>query len=206
MIIGGLQKLSLSDFPGHTAAVVFTQGCSFRCPFCHNGALIPPQARPGVGMDEDDVVAYLRHRAGVLDAVVLSGGEPTLQADVPEFLRGVRRLGLKTAIETNGSRPEVLSRLLSDGLLDFVAMDLKAPLESYDALAGVPVAIDDILRSVLAIAESGVAHEFRTTWVKALLSAEDIEAIGRIVPAGSSHRIQEFRPETALDPSLRARA
>lgn len=201
MTIGGLNKLSLSDYPGHSAAVVFTQGCNYRCPFCHNGALIAAQG--DLRIDGAEVLAFLRQRAGLLDAVVVSGGEPTLQPDLAQFLERVRELGLKTAIETNGSRPDVLAELLRQGLLDFVAMDIKAPPGKYPLLSGVPAASDEVLRSAILVAESGVPHQFRTTWVKALLSAEDIEMIRGILPAGSDYRVQEFRAQNALDPSLR---
>lgn len=201
MTIGGLHKLSLSDYPGHCAAIVFAQGCNYRCPFCHNGGLIPLQGE--VRMDEAEIFAFLSQRAGLLDAIVVSGGEPTLQPDLAQFLERGRELGLKTAIETNGSRPGVLAELLRQGLLDFLAMDIKAPPHKYPLLSGVPASIDEALRSAALVAESGVAHQFRTTWVRALLSAEDIETIRGILPAGSDYRVQEFRARDALDPSLR---
>lgn len=201
MTIGGLHKLSLSDYPGHSAAVVFTQGCDYRCPFCHNGGLIAAQG--DLRIDEAEVLAFLKQRAGLLDAVVVSGGEPTLQPDLAQFLGKARQLGLKTAIETNGSRPDVVAELLRQGLLDFAAMDIKAPPDKYPLLAGVPASSDDPLRSAALVAESKVAHQFRTTWVRALLSAEDIETIRGILPAGSDYRVQEFRTQNALDPSLR---
>ncbi len=201
MTIGGLHKLSLSDYPGHCAAVVFAQGCNYCCPFCHNGGLIAAQG--DLRIDEGEVFAFLLQRAGLLDAVVVSGGEPTLQPDLAQFLHRARERGFKTAIETNGSRPDVLAELLRQELLDFVAMDIKAPPDKYPLLSGVPASIDDPLRSAALVAESGLAHQFRTTWVRALLSAEDIATIRGILPAGSDYRVQEFRARDALDPALR---
>lgn len=203
MIVVGLQTFTLTDFPGRVAAVVFTQGCNFRCPFCHNGSLLPMEPDPDTLIPEEDVCSLLEQRRGKLDGVMLSGGEPTLQPDLPEFLRRVRAMGFDTGLETNGSHPEVIAALLSEGLLDFVAMDIKAPSESYDKLSGVRAPVERIRESIELIAAGGIEHEFRTTVVEALLSPEDIVAIERLVPDGSPHKLQKFIPENALDPKLR---
>lgn len=204
MRIGGWVKFSLCDYPGTPAAVVFTQGCNFRCPFCHNGPLIPRRVPPGRLIPEAAVLDFLSERRGELQGLVISGGEPTLQADLDAFLRRVRRLGYLAKLDTNGSRPDVLRRLLSEHLLDYVAMDVKAPARAYVRLTGRrALSTDAIASSIRCIASSGVAHEFRTTWVKPLLTPDDLRDIRRMLPDGSAHRVQPFRPETALDPALR---
>jgi len=203
MTIGGLQRFSLSDFPGRPSAVVFTQGCNFRCPFCHNGDLIRQAGPGGEPWPASRVLEWLAARAGRLDGVVVSGGEPTLQPDLARFLDRIKRLGFQVKLDTNGSRPEVLRELLSQGVADFIAMDVKAPPARYSELAGIAVDTARIRESIELIAGSGVPHEFRTTLVEELLSPQDLERIRAMIPASSPHRVQPFRREHALDPRLR---
>lgn len=193
MNIGGFQPFSLSDFPGHVAAIVFTQGCNFRCPYCHNPSLLPTAPPGGLLAPENDVMGYLHNRAGQLDGVVVTGGEPTIQPDLPNFLRRVKALGLATKLDTNGSRPEMLRRLITDGLVDFVAMDIKAPFEKYRDLAGVAVDVDAIKRSMEILAAEGIAHVFRTTVIESLLSRNDVETVRGVAPNGAMHHIQMGR-------------
>jgi pyruvate formate lyase activating enzyme len=203
MKIGGLQEVSLCDFPGLVSTVVFTQGCNFSCPYCHNGALIP--LKPATGVDliqEDDVFRFLKQRRDKIDGVVISGGEPTLQSDLAAFAKKVKSIGLKVKLDTNGSDPSVLQELLSSKLLDFVAMDLKAPFHLYERIAGTAIPERKLLQSVTLIASSGLAHEFRTTVVEALLNSDDLRVIQAVVPAGSPYRLQECRYEHTLDPTL----
>ena len=202
MRFGGFQALTLSDYPGKTAAVVFTQGCNFRCPFCHNGGLLPAVADDRELVPEAFVLEELRRRRGLLDGLVVTGGEPTLQEALPAFLGKVRALGLLVKLDTNGSRPEMLARLLGAGLVDYVAMDVKAPRGKYDLLAGVRAPLDAVRESIRLIAASGVPHHFRTTVPPSLLDAADIGAIRRELPSGSPHLAQEFKPEHALDPAV----
>jgi pyruvate formate lyase activating enzyme len=202
MRIGGLLPFSLCEFRGHTAAVVFTQGCNFRCPFCHNGGLIPADASEQP-VSEAELDRFLCSRQGQLDGVVVSGGEPTLQSDLPDFLLRAKRLGFAVKLDTNGSRPDVLRALLKESLVDYVAMDVKAPFDRYDDLAGVPVEVARVQESMAAIASSGLPHVFRTTVVPSLLDDEDIAALLEALPPGSPHRLQAFRPGAALDPALR---
>ena len=207
MRIGGLVPVSLCDYPCRVAAVVFTQGCNFRCPFCHNGRLV--DSRGDGTLDEEEVVAQLAERRTRLGGVVISGGEPTLQPDLPDFLHRIKGLGLDVKLDTNGSRPDVLQCLLDDRLVDYIAMDIKAPWDKYHQLAGMKDdACDTILlrRSLRLIATSGLPHEFRTTRVDPLLSAEDCGQIVRQVPPGSTHKWQPFRAEHSLDPALRGGA
>ncbi len=203
MRIGGFQKFSLSDFPGHPAAIVFTQGCNFRCPFCHNGDLIPETPNDGLLIPEDFVLSYLRSRAGKLDGLVVTGGEPTLQTDLTGFLSKVRKIGYRIKVDTNGSRPDVLELLISGGLVDFIAMDVKAPARSYDRLTGVNAPIDEITRSIDLLSCCGIEHEFRTTHVSSLLSDDELDGVAGMIPDGSTFRLQTFNPSRAFDRSLR---
>ena len=202
MRIGGFLPLSLCDYPGRVAAVVFTRGCNFRCPFCHNGHLLDGEGAPD-DPPADDVLARLASLAARLQGVVITGGEPTLQPELADFLRRIRDLRLAIKLDTNGSRPEVLEALFAARLLDFVAMDLKAPWPRYPELAGTPCDVGALRRSVALIAGSGLPHQFRTTRVPPLLSDADCAAIARQVPPGSPHVFQAFQPGHALDPSLR---
>jgi pyruvate formate lyase activating enzyme len=202
MKIGGLHKFSLSDYPGHVAAVVFTQGCNFRCPFCHNGSLILGDVPESSLIPEEKVFEFLKDRRSQLDGVVISGGEPTIQPDLSDFIHRVIAMGFLVKLDTNGNLPEVLRRLLKEKLIDFIAMDIKAPLDVYDRLTGVQTPISRIKESVKLIAGSGVAHEFRTTVIEPLLSLKDVLSIKKIVPVGSTHHLQKFRPEYASDPVL----
>ena len=203
MKFGGLQPFTLSDYPGRSAAVVFTQGCNFRCPFCHNGALW------ALDRPDDELVplravrSLLEKRRGKLEGLVVTGGEPTVQPDLAEFLAEVKQLDYLVKLDTNGSRPDVLADLIHRRLVDFVAMDVKAPAEKYDELAGVAVDADAIRRSISLIAASGTDHLFRTTAVPELLTNADLQAIRAMIPAGSRHVVQEFKPELAHNPALR---
>lgn len=193
MLIGGFQRFSLSDFPGRSAALVFTQGCNFRCPWCHNASLIPRTPRAEIAFSEDLILEFLASRAGMLDGLVITGGEPTVQPDLPDFARRIKSLGYEVKLDTNGSHPRMLSRLLVEGLVDYVAMDIKAPFGRYSALAGIETPTEAIAESISLIAGSGVGHEFRTTLVDGMLSESDIPAIRSLLPPGSKHRIQRYR-------------
>ena len=200
MNIGGFQPFSLSDYPGKISALIFTQGCNFRCPFCHNGSLISVK---DIGkIKEEEIFFFLKEREHWLDGVVVTGGEPTIHKDLPDFLRSIREIGLLIKLDTNGSRPDVLRFLFEEELVDYVAMDIKAPMLSYNKLAGVKVSLKRIEESISLIVDSGIEHEFRTTEVKSLLSPEDIIEIKKNVPKGSKYCLQEFRPENALEENI----
>jgi len=203
MRIGGMNPFSLSDFPGRVAPVVFTQGCNFRCPYCHNAPLLSCRVPDDQLIREEAFFDFLQRRCGCVDGVVVSGGEPCIQPDLSRFVQRIKAMGLLVKLDTNGSRPGTLRELLHQGLLDYVAMDLKAPLLRYDKLCGVDVPIHKIQKSIELIAESGVEHEFRTTVVEPLLSPADLALIRELVPPGSKHRLQTFRRDHALDPALR---
>lgn len=210
LVIGGFLPLSLNDFPGHVAAVIFLQGCNFRCPFCHNPALLPrthPAAAGGTpAYSESGVLEALNRRRRLLDGVVISGGEPTCQSGLEPFLKAIRTLGLAIKLDTNGSYPQVLARLFDRRLVDMVAMDIKAPWTKYGQLAGCAAPIKALQRSIALIAASGLQHQFRTTVVRPLLAETDLAAIRAMVPTCSPYRLQAFVPDHSLDPALRCPA
>jgi pyruvate formate lyase activating enzyme len=201
MKISGLQPVTASDFPGRLAAIVFTQGCNFLCPFCHNGSLLPMDADSLIG--ENTVFSFLQKRQKLLDGVVISGGEPCLQDGLAGFCRQVKEMGFAVKLDTNGSRPLVIKELLDENLVDFIAMDIKAPLSRLPELTGTASHGPQIRQSISLIADSGLDHLFRTTDVKPLLSSEDHRGIKELVPPGSRHVVQPFVAKNALAPSLR---
>ena len=209
MRIGGFQPFTLSDFPGRTAAIIFTKGCDFRCPFCHNGSLIdtsPSQEvlTDGGPTDESTVLHFLEQRRGKLNGVVVTGGEPTLQEDLPEFLNSVKALGYAVKLDTNGGHPDVLTQLIEHNLIDYAAMDIKAPFAYYNRLTGVDIDVRLIRKSIRIIADSELPHHFRTTEVKALFETDYREAVEQLVPPGSTHVWQVFQPLESMDLPLRS--
>lgn len=194
MIIGGLQKTSLLDFPEKIAAIVFTVGCNFRCGYCHNPELINGEAKI------EEVFEFLKTRQGKLDGVVITGGEPCLQKDLPEFIKQVKELGFAVKLDTNGSFPEMLEKVLPD--LDYVAMDIKAPLEKYSQIVNVDVDTSKILKSIEILKNCGVDYEFRTTVVKSQLSFEDFEKIGQLIQGAPRYYLQRFEASKILDKGL----
>ena len=205
MNIGGFLSLSLCDFPGKVAAVVFTNGCNFRCPWCHNGHLLR-----GAGdsdyheLPEDDVLSRIGELRNRLQGVVVTGGEPTLQPDLRDFIAKIKALGLLVKLDTNGSRPEIVRDLVAEKLVDFIAMDVKAPWGKYALLTGLAESPADKVRETMAlIVASGLPHQFRTTKVTPLLTDGDCTEIERQIPPGSPFKWQTFIPDNALDPALR---
>ena len=191
MRIHGLQKLTLLDFPGHTACTVFTGACNFRCPFCHNASLVlHPDELPA--MPESELFAFLEKRKKLLDGVAVTGGEPTLQPDLPDFLRRIRELGYAVKLDTNGGRPEVLKHILEAGLADYVAMDIKSSPEHYEKAAGVTGILCAVKESVELLRASGIPYEFRTTAVKNLHTADDFRSIGEWIGGEEQYFIQSY--------------
>jgi pyruvate formate lyase activating enzyme len=198
MIIGGFQPLTLSDFPGHVAAIVFTQGCNWRCPYCHNRSLLKKRRPQQELIPETHVFDVLHRRRNELDGLVITGGEPTIQEDLPRFIRKVRSLGLTIKLDTNGSRPDVIRQLLEEGLLDYIAMDIKAPFDQYESIVRRPVDIDALQTSIELIKKSAVPHQFRTPLIleAAWNSASASESDGRsqkAAPLSSAGRRMEKR-------------
>jgi pyruvate formate lyase activating enzyme len=189
--IVGFQACSLVDYPGAMAAVVFTPGCNMNCFFCHNKGIIGPGSHRFL-IDPREVLSTLRKRSGMLDAVVISGGEPTLQPGLEDFILSVRALGLKVKLDTNGTNPELLSDLIRKGLLDFVSMDLKAPMRRYAEICGARVDLDDIDSSVQILLQGRVDYEFRTTVVPQL-RAEDLRSMGAWIRGAKRWVLQQYR-------------
>lgn len=187
MRIGGIQKNSFVDYPGHIAAVVFTVGCNMNCFYCHNKHLLKVYA-PEDLMPEEEVLSFLRKRKDLLDGVVISGGEPTLQKDLPDFIQKVKRLGFRVKLDTNGSNPDILRKLIKS--VDFVAMDIKAPFGRYEEFSGVPDMAARAQECIDLILESGIAYQFRTTMAPGLTEA-DVQLIRACLPEGANHITQE---------------
>jgi pyruvate formate lyase activating enzyme len=202
MRIGGLQPVSLIDYPGRISCVVFLAGCNFRCPYCHNPQLTGDPALHAGRVPPDEAFAFLEQRRGRLDGVVVSGGEPTLHPELPEFCRRIRELGFAVKLDTNGSRPEMLARLLAEGLVDYVAMDLKTDPERYGETVAPACDADTLRASVDAITRSGLDYEFRTTCVRPLVTLEAVERIARFIRGCRLYVLQPFRPGDILDPGF----
>lgn len=191
MKIAGLSKLTLLDFPGRMACIVFTEGCNFRCPFCHNASLVT-HTKEGGDISEQEFFSFLKKRKGILDGVVITGGEPMIAQGLYEFITEVRALGYPVKLDTNGSFPDRLMRLLDDHMLDYVAMDIKTVGEKYSTVAGVAVDYDKIAQSIDILRGCGIPHEFRTTVVRGLHTKEDIVNIARMLGSEESYYLQGF--------------
>ncbi len=198
MQIHGFAKLTLLDYPGKIAATVFTGGCNFRCPFCHNAILVlNPNAQPLI--DENEVLKELESRKTKLEGVCITGGEPTLCRDLPEFIAKIRDLGLLVKLDSNGTNPDMLSDLLSRGLLDCIAMDIKSSPANYAKTAGLEsISMDSIFRSVDLIMQSGIDYEFRTTVVDGLHTADDFKKIGVWIKGAKVYYLQQYRAKGDL--------
>ena len=188
MRIGGLQKLTLLDFPGHVACTVFLQGCNFRCPFCHNASLV-------LGTDvisEDEVLRFLKKRQGLLDGVAITGGEPLLYKGLDALLEKIKALGYRVKLDTNGSFPDRLRHLIDRQLVDYVAMDIKNSREKYALTAGADGMLPAVEESVSLLLQGLVPYEFRTTVVDELHEPEDFSAIGRWLFGAQAYFLQAF--------------
>ena len=192
MKLGGLVKFTLIDFPGRPAAIIFTQGCNFRCRYCHNPELVYPHLFNS-SMPEEEVWSFLQRRQGTLEGVVVSGGEPTLQEDLVSFMAKLKAMGYQTKIDTNGTRPEILRELIDKKLVDFIAMDLKAPFDKYAAITGVEANSTILQQSMDLIRQSGLEYQFRTTYDKEVLTESDIATLSQLTQ-GKNYKVQECLP------------
>lgn len=197
MIIAGLQKMTLLDFPGRVACTVFLQGCNFRCPFCHNSDLLERKGRDTIPVEE--LLEFLKKRQGLLDGVCITGGEPTLQPDLEDLIRHIKAIGYPVKLDTNGSRPDVLKHLAGEGLIDYVAMDIKNSPEEYPATAGI-TRLDGVEESIRFLMSGSVDYEFRTTVVRELHSVESIHAMADwLLSLAPEYRVKRFFLQSYVD-------
>lgn len=192
MIICGLQKLTLLDYPGKVACTVFTGGCNLRCPFCHNAPLVL-ESEPEEAVTHDEFFAYLKKRQGVLDGVCVSGGEPLLQADLPQFIKQIRAFGYLIKLDTNGCFPQRLRAIVAEGLVDYVAMDIKNSPERYAETVGIPgFSVEPIRQSIAFLMSEPVDYEFRTTVVRGLHTRQSIRETARAIAGAKRYFLQKF--------------
>ena len=190
MKIVGFQKLSLVDYPNKMACIIFTEGCNYRCPFCYNSSLVYDKSNQTY--TEEDIFRYLRKRKGIIDAICISGGEPTLQKDLIDFLKRLREEHVLIKLDTNGSNPDILKEIIDAKLVDYIAMDIKNVIEKYAITTGIDnINTNNILKSINLLKEGQVDYEFRTTIVKEFHTMDDIKAMSKLVK-GSKYYLQNF--------------
>ena len=190
MDISGIQKMTLLDFPGKCACTVFLAGCNLRCPFCHNASLVLTSPEPA--MTEEEFFAFLKKRKGLLDGVCITGGEPTLRKDLPDFIRKIKEMGYLVKLDTNGSNPGMLGKLLEEKLLDYVAMDIKNCPDRYAATCGNVDILPRVEQCLTLLRDSNVEYELRTTCVKPFHDTQAMEAIGKWLPGTQNYYLQAF--------------
>ena len=201
MKIAGLQKFTLIDYPDKIACTVFFAGCNFRCPFCHNPELVlPEKMKEQPRIPEKEFFNFLKERKGLLEGCVLCGGEPLINKDLPQFCNKIKRLDYLIKLDTNGSNPRMLEKLIDEKLIDYVAIDIKAPKEKYSRVAGKEVNIENIEKSIKILKQSKADFEFRTTLVPTLLNKKDILKIARWIEPAPRYILQNFRPGKTIDP------
>ena len=200
MRVAGFQKLTLLDYPSKVACIIFTQGCNYKCPYCQNSVLI--KFNDDELIDEEEIFAYLNKRKGIIDGIVITGGEPTIQKDLKDFIRKVKDLGISVKLDTNGSNPKVVEDLINEGLVDYIAMDIKNVLELYKDVTDVNPNIDNLKQSIELIKNSPIEHEFRTTIIKPIHNIDKILKICSYVE-GERVFLQNFvRSENVLGKCL----
>lgn len=197
MRIGGYDKLSTVDYPGEMACAIFLVGCNFNCGYCHNPSLI---SGDGAYVPKEEVMEYLRFRRNMLDAVCISGGEPTCNKDLKGFIKEIKDMGYKVKLDTNGTHPEVIKELIDENLLDYVAMDIKASPKKYNEVTGCNVNLELIKSTIKILKNSGIKHEFRTTYLPVLDEKDIDEITGTFVGKNSKYFIQQFRNVITNDP------
>jgi len=195
MKLGGLQEISLLDYPGKISAIVWTVGCNFRCPFCYNTNMVNEESDI---LPIDHVLTFLDERKGKLDALSITGGEPLLHKDLDEFIKKVKKKGFLVKVDTNGSFPQRLQALLDDQLIDYVSMDVKAPLEKYDLLAGIHVDTNNMMKSVRLIMDNAPDYEFKTTMIPGLLEKKDVTEITSIIKGAKRYYLQQWKMDVPI--------
>lgn len=206
MKLSAIQKFTLLDFPGKVACMAFTPGCDLRCGFCHNPEFVLPEQLCRLAasfIPEADFFSFLGQRRGLLEGVVVTGGEPTIWHDLPSFLAEVKRLGFAVKLDTNGNNSAMLNTCITAGLVDYIAMDVKTSLEQYPSLVGPGVQPERIRESIVLIRDSGVAHEFRSTLIREHHTASVLHSMSRLLQGAERVFLQAFRPEQTLDPAFR---
>jgi pyruvate formate lyase activating enzyme len=200
-MIGGYKDLSLIDYPGLIAPVVFIRGCNFRCPFCQNTELVLPPFHTQT-YSVESIIKRIENAKSLADGVVVTGGEPTLWPELEDFLRRLRKTGMKIKLDTNGSQPHVIKQFIEQGLVDYTAMDIKTTIGRYKEATGINVDTSAIQESITILKNSGIPYEFRTTCVPALVGETEIVSICQLLGPGESLVLQNFRPERTLDPAF----
>ncbi|WP_457621211.1 anaerobic ribonucleoside-triphosphate reductase activating protein [Persephonella sp.] len=195
--IGGLHKFSLIDFPSRISAVIFVQGCNLRCPYCHNRHLVLPEYF-GYTIGVEEIFNFLESRKKMIEGVVISGGEPTIFEGLVDFIKRIKDLGYLVKLDTNGTNPELLKRLINEKLVDYIAMDIKASAGKYEYIAGSSVNMDKIRKSIEILLQSDIEYEFRTTLIKDLLTYNDIIKIGQMIKGAKRYALQNFVPSENL--------
>ncbi len=202
MLIGGLQRSTLVDYPGKVAATIFTLGCNYHCPFCQNPELVDPEKiKKQPQIKTEAFFNFLESRKGLLDGVCLTGGEPLIQPDILDFIKRIKKQGFLVKLDTNGSQPAKFKKLFQKNILDFVAMDIKSSQENYSKAAGTKVNLKDIQQSIDLIQQSGVDYEFRTTIAPSIINKKEIEKISQWIKGAKKFALQQFRIEKTLDKS-----
>ena len=190
MFFAGFQKLTLLDYPGKVACILFTNGCNFRCPFCHNASLV--RAQDGADISDDEVLEFLKKRQGILEGVCISGGEPLIHNELKDFIREVKKLGYPVKLDTNGSFPQKLRELIGEGLVDYVAMDVKNSFEKYNVTTGINADIDSVKESIEILINGNIDYEFRTTLVSGFHTTQDMQRIGEMIKGTKKYYLQNF--------------
>ena len=201
--IGGLQKTTFIDYPGKLACTVFLCGCNFRCPFCYSKELVLPEKiknQPEVRKKE--FFDFLEKRKGLLEAIVICGGEPTINKDLPDFIREIKKFGYLIKLDTNGSNPEMLQELIDEKLIDYVAMDIKAPREKYEKTVGLKIEIEKIEESVKILKKGVIECEFRTTVVPGVIDKDDVLKMAKWIGPAPRYFLQNFKAEKTIDPKF----
>lgn len=201
MIFGGLEKCTLIDYPGKVACMVYTIGCNLRCPYCHNPELVDETVETKIS--EKEVLGFLSRRKGMLDGLVITGGEPTIHDDLLQFMKKVKKLGFLVKLDSNGTRPDILKEAIRKKLVDYIAMDIKSPMSKYSQTVARPVDVVAIRKSIQIIMSSNIKYEFRTTVIKALIALEDFHEIGREIRGAQGYFLQKFIPTKILNPQFK---
>jgi len=202
MVLGGLQKNSFIDYPGKICSVLFLSGCNFDCPYCHNPALVKDRPVISPPVDTETVYEFLESHRVFLDGVVISGGEPTLHKDIADLCEKIKQMGYKVKLDTNGSRPQVIKMLNHEGLVDYIAMDIKTDPFKYSPISKEDNTPEQILSSIEIIMEANLPHEFKTTCIKPLVDESVIETIAHLIEGSDLYALQRFRKTEVLHPEF----